>query len=93
MDETPNRNYRLYPLRPNANYENRAAVDMARGYPEDALRDFDRAIPLRSDFPQADSNRGNACLREKRIDLALADFHRAGRFQLALSRFSVASFC
>ena len=50
---------------------------MASGYPDEALSDFNRAIQLQPDFPQAYSNRGNAFYRGGRIDLAIFDFYRA----------------
>ena len=50
---------------------------MASGYPDEALRHFNRAIQLQPAFPQAYSNRGNAFYRAGHIDLAIFDFYRA----------------
>jgi tetratricopeptide (TPR) repeat protein len=52
---------------------------MASGHPDQAILDFNQAIELQSDFPQAHTNRGNAYLRTRRLDLAIADFRQAGQ--------------
>ena len=57
---------------------NRGVAYMASGQPDAALRDFNHALQLQPNFPQAYSNRGNAYYRQGRIDLALADFYHAG---------------
>ena len=51
---------------------------MASGYPDQAISDFDYALELQPDFPQAYINRGNAHLRLGHLGLAFADFHRGG---------------
>lgn len=57
---------------------------MASGYPDEALSDFNHAIQLQPDFPQAYGNRGNAYLREGHIALAIHDFYRAGKISVGL---------
>lgn len=52
---------------------------MASGHPGEAILDFNRAIQLQPDFPQAYTNRGNAYLRIGHFDLAIADFRQAGQ--------------
>jgi hypothetical protein len=51
---------------------------MASGHPDQATRDFDPALKIQPDFPQAHANRGNAYLRLRRFDLAFADFRQGG---------------
>ena len=68
---------------------------MASGYPDEAISDFDHAIELQPDFPQAYSNRGNAYYRAGHIALALRDFYHAGtlgRIALALGIFMLIVF-
>ena len=51
---------------------------MASGDPSQAISDFDRALALQPEYPQAYINRGNAYLRLGHFALALADFRQGG---------------
>jgi len=52
---------------------------MMSGDSKQAIRDFNRAIELQPNFPQAYTNRGNAYLHLGRFGLAFADFRRGWR--------------
>ena len=45
--------------------------------PENAFKDFNKAIALNQNFATAYVNRGNLYLKSGRKDLAFADFQRA----------------
>jgi hypothetical protein len=51
---------------------------MASGNPNKAISDFNHALELQHDFPQASVNRGNAYLRLGHLGLAFADFRQGG---------------
>jgi tetratricopeptide (TPR) repeat protein len=55
-------------------YNNRGVAYMASRHADEALRDFNRAIPLQPDFPTAHSNRGNAEYRAGHLGPAIYDF-------------------
>ena len=63
------RNYRAYGSRGMANYD--------EGQYDAAIKDFDKAIELKSNFPESYNNRGNALNHKGQYDAAIRDYDKA----------------
>ena len=60
-----------------AAHYNRGVVLMSRGRTDEAVAQYQRALEIRPDFPEAHNNLGNALPRRGRIDEAIAEYEKA----------------